>query len=168
LGEYVQMVTICEDMGVQTGPACNPASIEQFTIPFIKRFTDFVHKNSDMKVFLHSCGSINPLIPMFIEAGVDILNPVQISAAEMDPQGLKDAYGDDIIFWGGGVDTQHVLGTQPTKKVEENVEELVNIFKRDGGYVFNPVHNIMGNVPPEDIVAMYDKAYENSFYRGAK
>jgi len=103
-------------------------------------------------------------MPCLIDAGIDVMNPVQISAAGMDPGRLKAKYGDDIIFWGGGCDTQNVLGTAAPDEVSEHVRALVRTFKTGGGYVFNQVHNILGNVPPENIVAMLDTAFEESFY----
>ena len=164
LGEYIQLYSVGTDMGSQQGPLCNPAHIEEFCIPYYKRFCDFIHANSDIKIFLHSCGSIKPLIPLFIEAGIDVLNPVQISADDMDPDDLKDKFGDKIIFWGGGCDTQNVLGSKEPDEVADHVRKMVDIFKNHQGYVFTPSHNILGNVPPENIVAMYDAAYDASFY----
>ena len=163
-GQYIQLVTMSDDMGTQNGPMCNPQYIKEFCMPYYKRFCDFVHANSDIKVFLHNCGSIKELIPLLIDAGIDVLNPVQISADNMDPQELKDEFGDQICFWGGGCNTQRVLGTGTPESVASNVRQLVRIFKKNSGFVFNQVHNIMGNVPPENIVAMLDTAYEESFY----
>jgi len=163
-GQYIQMVTMADDMGAQNGLMCNPNYIEEFCMPYYKRFCEFVHANSDIKVCLHSCGSIKPVIPLLVEAGIDVLNPVQISADNMDPQELKDEFGGQICFWGGGCNTQAVLGTGTPEQVVDNVRHLVRIFKNNGGYVFNQVHNIMGDVSPENIVAMFDTAYEESFY----
>ena len=164
MGSYIQLLTISGDMGTQNGPMCRPALIEKCTAPYIKQFCDFIHRNSDIKVFLHCCGSIKALIPMLIDSGVDMLNPVQISAKNMDPVELKRAFGEKIIFWGGGADTQHVLGQATPAEVAEHVRSLVRVFKPGGGFVFNQVHNILGNVPPENIIAMLDTAYEESFY----
>ena len=164
-GPYIQLVTMSDDMGSQNGPMCNPTYVEEFSMPYYKRFCEFVHANSDIKVFLHNCGSIKPLIPMLIDAGVDVLNPVQISADNMKPQDLKDDFGDNICFWGGGCNTQHVLGEGTPDSVACNVRELMRTFKADSGFVFNQVHNIMGDVPPENIVTMLDTAYEESFYQ---
>jgi uroporphyrinogen decarboxylase len=163
-GRYVQLVSVGDDMGGQNGPLCSPKYLEEFCMPYYRRFCEFVHAHSDIKVFLHCCGSVRPLIPMLIEAGIDVLNPVQISARDMNPQDLKREFGDRICFWGGGCNTQAVLGTGTPQEVAENVRALVRIFKRKSGYVFNQVHNIMGDVPPENIVAMLDTAYEESFY----
>ncbi len=163
-GQYIQLVTMADDMGTQNGPMCSPGYIEEFCIPYYKTFCEFVHANSDIKVFLHNCGSIRSLIPMLIDAGIDVLNPVQISAENMDPQKLKNEFGDKICFWGGGCNTQRVLGAGRPEDVAGNVRDLVRTFKKDSGFVFNQVHNIMGNVPPENIIAMLDTAYEESFY----
>lgn len=164
-GSYIQLVTMSDDMGTQNGPMCNPAYVEAFSMPYYKRFCEFVHANSDIKIFLHNCGSIKPLIPMLIDAGIDVLNPVQISANNMDPRELKDEFGDKVCFWGGGCNTQQVLGRASPGDVSRNVRELVQTFKKDSGFVFNQVHNIMGDVPPENVVAMLDTAYEESFYQ---
>lgn len=164
MGRYVQLITINADMGLQTGPMCRPSLMAEFTMPYIARFCDFVHRNSDCKVFLHCCGSIRPLIGMLAEAGVDALNPVQISADNMEPHDLKRDYGDRIVFWGGGCDTQRVLGMATPGEVRTNVHELVSAFKPGGGFVFCQVHNVLGNVPPENVVAMLDEAYAESWY----
>lgn len=163
-GQYIQMLSMGDDMGAQNGPMCSPDYIEAFCMPYYKRFCNFVHANSDIKVFFHNCGSIKRLIPMIIDAGIDILNPVQISADNMDPRELKSEFGDQICFWGGGCNTQGVLGCGNPDQVCDNVRHLVRIFKENSGFVFNQVHNIMGNVPPENIVAMFDTAYTESFY----
>jgi uroporphyrinogen decarboxylase len=109
-----------------------------------------------MFVFLHSCGSIADMIPDLIEAGVDIINPVQISSTGMDPGRLKRDFGKDIVFWGGGVDTQHVLPEGSPEKVREDVRRNTELFIKGGGFVFTQVHNIQAGVPPENIVAMYE------------
>jgi len=163
LGNHVQAVALNSDLGSQRGPLVNPKLYQELCAPYVKKFCDFIHKNTDWKIFLHACGSIKPLIPILIDSGVDILNPVQISAENMDPFELKKDFGKDITFWGGGCDTQNVLGVGTVDDVKKNVKDLVSIFKSQGGYVFNQVHNIMGNVPPENIVAMLDTAYEESF-----
>lgn len=164
MGRYIQMITVGDDMGGQSGPLCNPEHIERFCIPFYKRFCSFVHDTSDVKVFMHNCGAIRPLIPMLIEAGIDVLNPVQISAADMEPASLVAEFGDHITFWGGGCDTQGVLGSRSPQEVAEHVRDLVRTFKRGKGFVFNQIHNIQANVPPENVVAMLEAAYEESFY----
>jgi uroporphyrinogen decarboxylase len=162
-GQYIQIVSLGDDMGSQNGPMCSPRYVAEFCMPYYKQFCDFVHTHSDIKVFLHNCGSIRPLIPMLIEAGVDILNPIQISADNMDLQELKDEFGGRICFWGGGCDTQNVLGRGTPTDVADHVRRQVSILKQNGGSVFNQVHNIMGDVPPQNIVAMLDAAYEVAF-----
>ena len=132
--------------------------------PHYRKLCEWVHRNTRMKVFLHSCGSIYHLIPHLIEAGVDILNPVQTSAANMDPVRLKQEFGRKIVFWGGGCDTQNVLAQATPEEVSRHVRERMAVFAPGGGYVFNQVHNIQANVPPDNIVAMFDAAYENGRY----
>jgi uroporphyrinogen decarboxylase len=163
-GPYIQLITVGDDMGGQNGPLVNPESIERFCVPYYKRLCTHIHRYSDIRVFMHNCGGIEPLLPGLIDAGIDVMNPVQISAAGMDPAHLKSKYGEDIVFWGGGCDTQNVLGVAQPQQVREHVEMLARIFKKGGGFVFNQVHNILGNVPPENIVAMLDTAYKESFY----
>jgi len=165
MGSYIQGITMGADLGTQSGPMCNPEIYNELCAPFIKDFCNFVHQNSDCKIFMHCCGSIYPYIPILIDCGVDIINPVQISAANMDPQQLKQDFGDKITFWGGGCNTQQILNNGSPEEVAANVRELCDIFKPNGGFVFNQVHNIMGDIKPENIVSMLDTAYENSFYR---
>ena len=164
MGNYIQSVTLGADLGTQNGCMIRPSVYEELCAPFVKRLCDFIHQNSDYKIFYHCCGSIKPLIPILIDCGIDALNPVQISANDMDPAELKREFGDKLTFWGGGCDTQNILPNGTVEEVKENVRHLMNIFKPNSGFVFNQVHNIMGNVPPENIVAMFDTAYEESFY----
>jgi uroporphyrinogen decarboxylase len=132
--------------------------------PHYRKLCDWIHTHTDWKVFLHCCGSVYNLIPHFIEAGVDILNPVQTSAANMEPARLKEQSGDRLVFWGGGCDTQSVLGNAKPEEIREHVRERLKIFSPGGGYVFNQIHNIQANVPPENILAMFDAAYEFGAY----
>lgn len=164
MGDHIQAIAINSDLGSQNGPLCRPSLYDELCAPFVKEFCDFVHQNSDLKIFIHSCGAIRPFIPTLIECGVDIFNPVQISAKDMDPQELKREFGHKATFWGAGCNTQTVLNMGTPEEVTANVRELVSIFKPGGGFVFNQVHNIMGDVRPENIVAMLDTAYEESFY----
>ena len=164
MGRYIQLLTVGDDMGTQHGPLCNPQHIERFCMPYYRRFCRVVHAESDVKVFMHNCGAIRMLIPMLIEAGIDVLNPVQISADGMDPVALKSEFGDRITFWGGGCDTQRVLPAASPAEVARHVAGQVGILKPGGGFVFTQVHNILGNVPPENVVAMFDAAYEEGWY----
>lgn len=163
-GGCVGSIEINSDLGMQNAPMLSPDCYEEFVLPYMKEFIRIIHETTSAKVFLHSCGSIEPLIPHIIESGVDVLNPVQISAKNMEPQMLKDKYGDKISFWGGGCNTQKILPFATPEQVRENVRYLTSIFKKNSGFVFNQVHNIMGNVPPENIVAMFDEAYKDSFW----
>jgi uroporphyrinogen decarboxylase len=163
-GRDLDCIEFNSDLGMQNGPMLSPACYEKFVFPYLKELIGFIHENSRAKVFLHCCGSVFPLIPYLIEAGLDILSPVQISAGNMDPQKLKDTYGDKITFWGGGCDTQFVLPFKGEAEVRDNTRMLSGIFKPGGGFVFSQVHNIMGNVPPRNIVAMLDSAYEFGAY----
>jgi uroporphyrinogen decarboxylase len=149
-----------DDSGTQRGEFIRPALWAEMIKPHYARLCSWIHTNTNWKTFLHCCGSIYHLIPHFIGAGIDILNPVQTSAANMEPERLKAEFGGKIVFWGGGCDTQRVLGERSPEVVREQVRERLAIFKPGGGYVFNQVHNIQTNVPPENIIAMLDAAYE--------
>lgn len=161
---FVNAICLGADLGSQRGPLIRPSVYDELCAPYLKKLCDFIHKNSDFKIFMHCCGSIKEFIPTIIDCGVDILNPVQITADNMDPKVLKKEFGDRITFWGGGCDTQEVLGSKTPSEVRENVKTLTSIFKPSGGFVFNQIHNIMGNAPPENIVEMLEAAYENSSY----
>ena len=155
-GDLVTAVFVTgTDFGTQHGPFISPDVYRDLYMPFHKRVNDWMHKNTPWKSFIHSCGSVRIFLDDFIEAGFDILNPVQCSAANMDPQQLKDTYGDRITFWGGGVDTQHTLPFGTPEEVAAQVRERVRIFGKDGGFVFNPIHNIQAAIPPENLLALY-------------
>ena len=127
--------------------------------PYHRQQCRFIHEHyPNIKVLMHCCGAIFDLIPDYIEIGVDLLNPVQISAAGMDPQRLKDTYGDRIMFWGGGADTQSFSRFKTVDDVRRHVDGLVKVFSRGGGYVFSQVHNFQANVEPEKILAVYETA----------
>jgi hypothetical protein len=147
-----------DDSGTQRGEFVNPRLWAEMIKPHYQKLCRWVHTHTPWKTFLHSCGSIYHLIPHFIEAGVDILNPVQTSAANMDPARLKKEFGDKIVFWGGGCDTQSVLERATPEEVREHVRERLAVFAPGGGYVFNQVHNIQRNVPAENVIAMLDAA----------
>jgi uroporphyrinogen decarboxylase len=158
VGDYIQIIQMGDDLGTQRGPQMSPEMYRRIIKPYQRQVYQYVKTNSDLYLFLHSCGSIYRLIPDLIELGVDILNPVQISAAEMDPARLKREFGRDIVFWGGGIDTQQVLPHATTEQVRQHVQHLLGIFAPGGGYVFCQVHNIQADVPPENIVAMFEAA----------
>ena len=155
---------IGDDIAGQGGPLFSPEIYRKYIRPRQQRVIDTIKKHSQAKIWYHTCGNCIQYIPDLIEMGIDILNPVQISAKEMDPKILKEKFGKNIVFWGGGVDSQHVLPFASPEKIKEDVKINLEIFKPGGGYVFNNVHNIQADVPAENIVAMYEAAYENGFY----
>jgi hypothetical protein len=156
VGDLVDVVFMCgTDFGTQSSTFCSPETFRDLWLPYYKRMNDWIHANTTWKTFKHSCGAVESLIPSFIDSGFDILNPVQVAAAGMDPHDLKKEYGADITFWGGGVDTQTTLMFGAPVEVRREVLKHCEIFGRDGGFVFNTVHNIQGNVPVANVVAMF-------------
>jgi hypothetical protein len=153
------------DFGMQTGSFISPKTYHNLYKPFQKQLNDWVHKNTNWKCFIHSCGSIVKLIPDMIEAGFDIFNPVQTSAAGMDPNTLKERFGDQVTFWGGGVDTQQVLPFGTPDEVRTQVQERMQVFGSGGGFVFNPSHNVQARVPVENLVALYQSVTDFRIYR---
>ncbi len=164
IGDLVDVVMIGDDIGGQSGPLFSPDFYRRVVKPRQKALVQHIKSLTNARIWYHTCGSVVPLIPDLLDNGIDILNPVQISAVNMDPQKLKDAYGDKLVFWGGGVDTQHVLSFDTPEEVRQDVQKNVEILKRGGGYVFNSVHNIQAGVPAENIVAMFDAAHEFGAY----
>ena len=160
VSKYVQIVQFGDDLGMQDRTIMSRSTYQKYIFPGHQQLFQYVHQNSDCAVFLHSCGSIRPLIPDLIAAGVDILNPVQTSAKNMDPKQLKEEFGGQITFWGGGCDTQHVLPFATPDEVAQHVREQIEIFAPGGGFVFNQIHNIQADIKPENIVAMFDAARE--------
>jgi len=157
VGDRPQAVFVCgTDFGTQRSTFCSVADFRELYMPYYKRINGWIHGHTAWKTFKHSCGAVFPLIPSFIESGFDILNPVQVSAAGMDARRLKGEFGRDVVFWGGGVDTQKTLAFGTPDEVRAEVLERCEIFGRDGGYVFNAVHNIQANVPLANIVAMFE------------
>ncbi len=164
VGDYIEIIQMGDDLGTQNAPQLSPDMYRELIKPRHRAVYQYVKDNSNLYIFLHCCGSIFDLIPDIIDAGVDILNPVQTSADNMDPVKLKETFGGKITFWGGGVDTQHLLPHGTPEKIREQVAERMRIFAPGGGFVFNPVHNIQANVPPENILAAYDAAIANREY----
>ncbi|MBN2132020.1 MAG: hypothetical protein JW741_21140 [Sedimentisphaerales bacterium] len=164
VGDLVDVVMIGDDIGGQLGPLFSPKFYRSVVKPRQKKLVQHIKSLTPAKIWYHTCGSVIPLIPDLIDNGVDILNPVQISAANMAPAQLKGQFGSKLVFWGGGIDTQHVLSFANPTEVKEQVRQNIEILKPGGGYVFNSVHNIQAGVPPENIVAMFDAAYEHGFY----
>ena len=157
LGNKVQVTLITgADFGAQNSLFISKQSYRDLFKPFHKAINDWLHRNTDWKTFIHSCGSVVELIPDFIEAGFDILNPVQTAAAGMDPKGLKERFGEQIVFWGGGGDTQRTLPFGTPEEVKAEVRDRVEIFGRGGGFIFSAVHNIQAGIPVENLVAMFE------------
>ena len=162
LGDRVQVAVITgTDFGSQRGPFISCKAYRDLYYPFHRRVNDLIHAKSGWKTFIHSCGSVYDLLPDIIEAGFDVLNPVQCSAAKMDPQTLKREFGKDVVFWGGGVDTQKTIAFGTPDDVYREVRERIDIFAPGGGFVFNAIHNVQGNTPTENILAMF-KAIKDS------
>jgi uroporphyrinogen-III decarboxylase len=151
------------DLGTQNAPFISPDMYREFYQPFHKRVNDWIHKNTSWKTFYHSCGSIVAFLDDFVEAGVDILNPVQTSAKDMDPKRLKEKYGDKLVFWGGGIDTQRTLPFGTPEEVRKEANERCQIFGKGGGFVFNTIHNIQSKVPIENLMAMFQTIKEFKF-----
>jgi hypothetical protein len=152
------------DFGAQNGPLVAPKTYRELFLPFHKQINDWVHKHTTWKTFIHSCGSVFDLIEDFIAAGFDILNPVQTSAARMDPRELKRKFGERITFWGGGVDTQRTLPFGSHDDVRREVRARLKLFGPGGGFIFNAVHNIQALVPVANVLAMYDTALKYGLY----
>ena len=164
IGDIIDVVMIGDDLAGQSGPLFSPDFYKQVVKPRQKQLVEHIHSLTEAKIWYHTCGSCLEYIPELIDNGVDILNPVQINAAGMDPVKLKQAYGDKLVFWGGGVDSQGVLPFSAPENVKADVRANMEAFKAGGGYVFNNVHNIQAGVPPENIIAMYEAAFEYGFY----
>ncbi len=158
VGDRVQILQICDDFGMQDGAFLSETMFRERIMPFYQRGLDWIHEHTDMKVMLHSDGAIVSLLPAIIEMGVDILNPVQTSAKDMDAARLKKEFGDRLVFWGGSLDCQRTLPFGTPAEVAQEVTEHIQAFAPGGGYVFAPVHNIQAGVPPENVIAMFDTA----------
>lgn len=160
-GSNVDAVFVCgTDFGTQTSAFCSVVTFRELYFPYYKRVNDWIHRHTTWRTFKHSCGSVERFIDSFIEAGFDILNPVQCSATGMAPEHLKSRYGDRLTFWGGGVDTQHTLPFGSPAQVREQVLNRCDVFSRNGGFVFNTIHNIQALTPVANIAAMLDAVRE--------
>ena len=160
LGDIVEVIRFGDDLGMKTGPFMDIDTFRQIFKPRYKVLCDYVRKHSKMKIFFHSCGSIRQYIPDLIEVGFDILNPVQTNSRDMDPVELKKEFGKDLVFWGGGVDTTSVINRGTPEEIRKDVLRRCEIFSKDGGFVFAPIHNILSEVPPQNIIAVYNAVKE--------
>lgn len=158
VGDRIQAVWISgTDFGNQRSLMLGKSTFCDLYKPFYKEINDWVHQNTNWKTFFHTCGAVYDLLDDFVEMGVDCINPLQLSAEGMDAKKIKETYGDKLVFWGGGVDTQHTLPFGTPEEVRKQVRERIDILSKDGGYVFNTIHNIVANVPAENLLAMYDE-----------
>jgi uroporphyrinogen decarboxylase len=164
VGDYADVVGEADDFAGQYRMLISPAMYRRIVKPLHKELFDFIHARTKAKIFFHSCGAIRPVIKDLIEIGVDILNPVQVSATGMDSAELKREFGKDVVFWGGGVDTQNVLGVGPPDQVRADTRRRIEDLAPGGGFVFATVHNIQGNVPAENILAMWETLQECGVY----
>lgn len=161
VGDLVDVVMICgTDFGTQTSSFCSVETFRSLWMPYYQSMNDWIHRNTRWKTFKHSCGAVEKFMGPFIEAGFDIVNPVQCSAAGMDPEHLKQHYGQQLVFWGGGAETQTVLQFGTPDQVREQVLRRCEVFSRQGGFVFTSVHNVQALTPVENIVAMIEAAHE--------
>lgn len=166
VGDVIDVVVVCgTDFGTQDSSFCSPAAFDRLWLPHYRRMNDWIHEHTGWKTFKHSCGAVEGFIPHFIEAGFDILNPVQCSARGMDPELLKQRHGGRITFWGGGVNTQKTLPFGTPAEVREEVLRRCEVFAPGGGFVFNTIHNIQARTPVENVVAMVEAIAE---FNGAR
>ena len=160
-GQYIDVIQFNDDLGTQQSLLISKAMYREFIKPYHKRMFMFVRENyPHIKVYFHTCGAIYDLIPDLIDCGVQILNPIQVSAKGMDPRTIKREFGHDLTLWGGGIDTQNVLGRATPDEIRAKVKEMLDIFAPGGGYVFSQVHHVGGNVPPENLIACFKTARE--------
>lgn len=161
LGSKVQIVTMdATDLASQDSLFCSPENYKEMYLPFAKKLNDWIHEHTKWKTVKHCCGACEPLIGCFIEAGYDILNPIQCSAKGMDPKMLIEKYGREIVFWGGGVDTQKTLAFGTPDEVKDEVTRRADIFNKENGFIFNTIHNIQSGTPIENIIAMFKAIWQ--------
>ncbi|MFR9636645.1 MAG: uroporphyrinogen decarboxylase family protein [Rikenellaceae bacterium] len=160
VGDVVDIIRFGDDLGMTTGPFMDVESYQTLFKPRHKQLCDYVKKNSSMRTFIHSCGSISLLMPDLIDAGIEIFNPVQTNAKDMSPEFIKKEFGQDCTLWGGGIETVGTLNNGSREQIREQIFERMEIMSKDGGFVFNTVHNIMPDVPPENILTMYEAVKE--------
>ena len=165
VGNRVSLVMVTgTDFGQQSGPFISPRAYRDLYKPFHRQVNDWIHQRTTWKTFIHSCGSVRMLLDDFIDAGFDVLNPVQCSATNMAPVELKKGYGDRLVFWGGGVDTQRTLPFGAPDEVRREVNDRLRILGPGGGFVFNPIHNVQAGTPIENVVALYESVREQGKY----
>ncbi|MCL5669819.1 MAG: methyltransferase [Acidobacteria bacterium] len=156
VGPYIDIILFGDDLGMQSGPQISPAMYQEFFKPRHSLMWKRAKELADVKVMLHCCGGVRQLLPDLIDAGLDAINPVQITCTGMDSRELKREYGKDLVFWGGGCNTQEVLPKAAPEAIRRHVKKQIEIFRPGGGFVFQQVHNILADIPPENVVAMLD------------
>ncbi|MFC1725407.1 uroporphyrinogen decarboxylase family protein [candidate division KSB1 bacterium] len=156
IGKYIDIIVFGDDLGMQTGPQISPDMYREFFKPRHRLMWERAKQLADVRVMLHCCGGVRELLPDLIDAGLEAINPVQISSRGMEAEGLKKDFGKEIVFWGGGCDTQNILPEGTPQQVKDHVRKQVDILRKDGGFVFQQVHNILANVPPENVKAMFE------------
>ena len=167
VGDRVDAVFLCgTDFGTQQAQFCSTATFDELWLPYYSRMNDWIHRHTTWKTFKHSCGAVEPFMEHFIKAGFDIINPVQCSATGMDPRTLKDRYGERLVFWGGGVDTQKTLPFGTPAQVREQVLRRCEIFSLKGGFVFDAIHNVQAKSPVANVVAMIEAVKEFNGNKG--
>jgi len=164
VGDVVDVIMVGDDLAGQNGPLFRPDIYRALVKPRQKKLVQYIRSRTRAKIWYHTCGACIPYIPDLIDNGINILNPVQISAKDMNPAALKAKFGEQMVFWGGAIDAQHVLPSAQPETIREDVRRNIEVWKPGGGYVFNNVHNIQAGVPPENIEALFDAAYEFGFY----
>jgi len=160
----VDAIFLTDDLGTQDAPLISPETYRKMVKPYMKKIISHIKKVIDKPVIMHTCGAVSDFIPDLIEIGVDVLNPVQITAAGMDPKKLKKEFGKDIAFWGGGCSTQGILDHGSPEQVAEDVKRNIDAFAPGGGFVFTQVHNIQAGVPIKNIITMFETAFKYSKY----
>jgi uroporphyrinogen decarboxylase len=164
VGDLIDVVMIGDDLAGQSGPLFSPSFYHKIVKPRQKKLVQHIKSLTKAKIWYHTCGACYEYIPELIDNGIDILNPVQIGLPNMEPDRLKNEFGKQLVFWGGGIDAQHILPFAKPEEIRSHVKANLEIFKHNGGYVFNNVHNIQAGVPPKNIVALFDAVYEFGFY----
>lgn len=162
VGKYINVIFYADDLGMQDRPQISPKTYREVIKPYHKEIFSFIKNKTEAKLFLHCCGDIYPFIEDLIDAGVDIINPVQVTAKEMEPKRLKDEFGDRIIFW-GGIDEQFIINKGSREEVIKNVKEMINILGKDGGYVAAATHNIQDDTPAENILLVFDTIEKSKY-----
>ncbi len=159
VAEYLDVVQVADDLGHQGGPMMSLELFDKYVHPRQKEVISYIKSRTDAPIVIHSCGSIRQFIPRLIENGIDAINPVQVSAADMNPAELKAEFGDRMAFW-GGIDTQQILPHGTPEEVAAETRRIIDVLGEGGGYVLNSVHNIQADVPPENVIAMFETARE--------